>query len=82
MKDIFHNRKGQLAVMGVLFGLLIFVILWAMFFSEQITYWSNGMIEQNNLTGIEAFFMSYMNLWVLIGAILGTLAAMYFGGEQ
>lgn len=80
MARLLKNSKGQLAILGIIFALLIFVVLWAMFFSEQITYWSNDTIERNDLTGAEAFFMSYMNLWVFIGVVLGTLAAMYFGG--
>jgi len=80
MKDLFRNRKGQaIPVLGIIFALLIFIVLWFMFFGEQISYWSNSMIEQNDLTGVEAFLMAYMNLWVLIGSILGVLAAMYFG---
>jgi len=82
MKELSKNHKGQaIPILGIIFGLMIFIVLWAMFFGEQISYWSNNMIDLNNLTGAEAFFMSYMNLWVLIGVILGSLSAMYFGSE-
>jgi len=73
------NRKGQF--MSLLFGLLVFIILWVMFFAEWLSSWGAAYIVQHSATGLEAFLMANMNLWVFIGIILGTLSTIYFGGQ-
>jgi hypothetical protein len=75
------NKRGQgIPVLGVIFGLVVFVILWFMFFAQQVSYWCTATITQNNLTGLEAFFLAYMNVWIFCGVIFGTLAFLYYGG--
>jgi hypothetical protein len=76
------HKKGQLVMMAVFFGLIIFVVLWALFFGEWINVWSQQMIVLNNLTGVEAFLMSNMNLWVGLGVVFGSVSYLYFGGGR
>lgn len=77
------NRKGQgIPVLQVLFGLLIFLILWMSFFANWLQDWANRGIEQNHLTGLEAFFLAYINVWVFCGIILAVLATIYLGDQQ
>ena len=76
------NNKGQLGALSVIFGLIVFFILWAMFFAEWVSEWAQQMITDNSLVGIEAFLIANINLWIAIGVILGVLAFIYFGGGQ
>ena len=76
------NNKGQAAILGVIFVVVVFFFLWAMLFAGWISTWSGYMITDNNLTGIEAFLMANMNLWVMCGVLFGLLGFMYFGGSQ
>lgn len=76
------GKKGQVAILAVVFGLLVFVILWAMFFGAWVNTWSQQMITVNSLTGIEAFLVANMNLWIGFGVMLGSIGAIYFGGGR
>ena len=79
---ILKGKKGQLAILGVIFGLMIFTFLWVMFFAGWINTWAQQMITANSLTGIEAFLMANMNLWIGIGVLIGVVTALYFGGNN
>jgi hypothetical protein len=77
-----RSKKGQLAILGIVFGLIVFVILWALFFGEWVNLWAQQAITANNLTGIEAFLMANMNLWIGVGLIIGSVASVYLGGSR
>ena len=76
------GNKGQLAILGVIFGLFIFLILWAMFFGAWVNTWSAQMIATNSLTGLEAFLMANMNLWIGFGVLISAVGVVYFGGGR
>ena len=75
------NKSGQL-IMGVFFSLIVFLILWFMFFAKWLNQWSQQFIIDQSLTGLEAFLVSTMNVWVLIGVSIGVLVSVYFGGSN
>lgn len=62
------NKKGQIGILAFIFGIILFVILWAVWLGDQINYWVGLSIASGDVTGIEAFLLSNMNLW--IGVIL------------
>lgn len=74
------NKKGQM--MSILFSLLVFIILWAMFFGKWLADWGQRYIIQHSATGLEAFLMANMNLWVLAGLIIGVVTTLYYGGSS
>ena len=74
------NKKGQLALIGVVFGLIIFFILYALFLGEWSQGWADKMVEDNDLTGLEAFLMSNFQLWIFIGLLIGVISVIYLGG--
>jgi len=76
------NKKGQLAILGVIFSLLIFVILWAMFFGSWVNFWAQQLVTVNELTGVEAFLVLNMNLWIGVGVLIGTITTVYLGGNS
>lgn len=65
------NKKGQLGVLGVIFSLFIFFLFWAMAGGKLLKEYGEQAIEEYGYTGIIAFILANMNLWVLIGVILG-----------
>jgi len=69
-------------VLSVIFGLIVFMILWALFFGSWINTWAQQMITVNSLTGIEAFLVANMNLWVGAGTLIGAVSVLYFGGGR
>lgn len=75
------KKKAQFGILSIIFGVVVFLILWALFFAGWLNTWAEQMIIINNLTGIEAFLVSYINLWVGIGVIIGTFILAYFGGK-
>jgi len=76
------NNKGQLGVLSLIFGLIMFIILWVMFFAGFINEWSQQAITSGNVVGLEAFLLSNVNLWIAIGLIIGVLAFLYMGNRQ
>jgi len=74
------NNKGQM--LSILFSLFIFIIFWVMFFGSWVTTWTQNWINNSSLTGLEAFLVSAMNIWILAGVIIGVIAALYVGGGQ
>jgi hypothetical protein len=76
------NRKAQIGVISVVFGLIVFIVLWALFFGAWVNTWAQQMITANSLTGVEAFLMANMNLWIGIGVMFGAVGALYFGGGR
>lgn len=74
-----RNKKGFMSPLLVIFIDIAAVILWAMFAAEQFNYWGTYVIQINNLTGVEAFLWSNLNLWLFLALVLFNLAAFYFG---
>jgi len=66
------NRKGQLTIV-TLFGLMIFLGVFAAL-SPAIKTFSEQAITNGNLTGIEAFLMSNINLWIILGLVMTIFA--------
>ena len=76
------NKRGQLVIMSVAFGLLIFFVFYSIFFAGFLQQQAEQVIEEEQLTGLEAFFWAYINLWVIIGVLLGVLITVYIGGSR
>lgn len=71
------NKKG-----GLVFSLIIFLILWALFFAKWISNQGQAFINQYSLTGLEAFLIGNMNIWILAGLIIGFVMNWAFGGNN
>ena len=74
------NNKAQQGPIGFFFIVIVFVILWFTWIGGWLAQVGDTAINQDGLTGIEAFFYANLNLWVFIGLILGILGFLYFGG--
>lgn len=67
------NRRGQLSVFSVVFIILIFVIILAIALAPFITTTSEIAISYGSLSGLEAFVIGNMLLWVIIIFIIWIL---------
>lgn len=74
------NRKAQLYPLIALIGVAVALLLWGLTFGAEINYWGEQAINQNGLTGIAALSMAHINLWVIIAAVIATLALAFGGG--
>jgi len=73
------NKKGQLV--GLIFGLLVFLIVYALFLASWIGTVSEMWVSSGNLTGIEAFFASNLQGIVLLSGFIGVLWLSYVGSQ-
>ena len=73
------NKKGQLVLISIVFGLILFFILYSLFLAEWGNTWTEKAINDNNLTGLEAFLLRNFQLWVFIGLLIGVLTYVYLG---
>jgi len=82
MNALFRDKKGY-GIIGYFFLVVVFVILWFIWIGGWLAEVGETAIEENALTGIEAFFYANLNVWVFMGLILGTIGFLYFfgGGE-
>lgn len=74
------SRKSQVGVIGVIFLLLVFIILWFIWLGGWISDVGQEIIVSNSMTGVEAFFFANLNLVILVALILGMMAYIYLGG--
>jgi hypothetical protein len=74
------NKKGQ--VFGTIVLLIGFFLFYFLFGYNWLTDVSLNMIEVNNLSGIEAFLIANMNIWVLLGVFMSSMLMMFFGGSS
>ena len=78
------NRKAQtvLPIMGVLFGLLTFAILYGLGLGAWLQSAIDDYIIQTGATGLEAFLISYLQVWAFCGVALGVVIIIYMGNGQ
>lgn len=74
------NRRGQFGWIVYLVVAVFFFFFWALFFGGFIADQGAIGVAENNITGIEAFFLSNFNLVILFSLFLSIFAVVYFGG--
>lgn len=75
------NNKAQVGIVGVILLFLVFFIIWLAVLAPWITEMGQLSIQNGQLSGVEAFFVANLNLFIFIAAILGLMGWMYFGGS-
>lgn len=73
------NKKG-ITPITIIFWVLCFVMLWFLFLGQFMNIGVSSAIENNNLTGIEAFILMNMNLLIFICLIIFIVAYSYIMG--
>ena len=74
------GKKGQLTIVGLM-GMLIFLGLYAVL-SPSITTFSQQVITNGNLTGVSAFLMNSIHLWIILGFIMTIFAMATYSHQQ
>lgn len=74
------NKKGNFTPITLVFWIIIFGVVFFMFGAKFLGENSILAVEQNNLTGIEAFLLSNMVLWFILIVVISILAYVYIGG--
>lgn len=73
-----RGKKGQTAF-GVLFSLFIFTVVWIAGLASWIGEMGQAMVIGGNLTGLNAFFYSNLNLFIGICLFLAYIAVAKWG---
>lgn len=77
------NRSGQFQPILIFFQVLLVLFFLATGFANIINYWVLNAINSNELTGLVAFVLAYMNLWIILGLMLVTsIGASVFTGDD
>lgn len=74
-------KKGQAGPIAFIFLVLVFMILWFVWIGKWLNDVGQQAIIDGSLTGIEAFFYANLNLWILVGLILGVIGFTYFARQ-
>lgn len=73
------NKRGQIGVLSITVGLIMFWIMYAIILGDWINTWSQNLVTAGSLTGIEGFLASNLNLWVILGVHFSALVGAYYG---
>ena len=73
------HKKGQTGILSFLFGLIIFIIIWAVWLGAEIQSWSNAAVDAGTVTGVEAFLITNINLWIGIFLLVVIGLVTYLG---
>lgn len=73
-----NNKKGQ--IIGFFFAVIIFIAIWAFWLGAWLQDYGEYAIQKNSLTGMEAFFMANLNLFLFFAMLIMIFLALYLGG--
>lgn len=75
------NKKAQSGMIAVIFLLIIFIINWAIWLGKVIADYGTTIVQEQGITGIEAFAFENLNLIIFFALMLGAMAYFYFGSR-
>lgn len=73
-----YNKSG-FSVITLIFWVIGFIIIWALFVAKLLNDWGQAAIANNSLTGIEAFFYANLNFVIGIVFLIAILAIGLWG---
>ena len=71
------NSKGQMGMLKWIAGLIVFVLIWGIWLGKFINDWARDSIAVHGYTGADAFFLSYLNLWIFLLLLISIAFAYY-----
>lgn len=77
-----YNRSGQFFWITYLVIAGIFFMFWALFFGGFLNVAGAESVTSSGATGLEAFFLSNMNIVILFAFMLSIFSVIYFGGGR
>lgn len=78
MKKFKTNKKGVI-VIYLFFAVLFFLLVWGVFLAPLIADVGARSVADNNITGVEAFFIENLNLVIFLALILVIIVVVYSG---
>lgn len=69
-------------MVGVLILFAIFYIIWFAGLGAVIGQMGTASVEAYGHTGLLAFFLENLNIFIFIGSVLGLVGVVYWGGGQ
>lgn len=66
------KKKAQFQAIGIFIQVVFGIFFWVSGFASEITYWTQQAIINNSLSGLTAFGLAYMNLWIFLAFMLLT----------
>ena len=76
------NRTGQFFWISYLVIAGIFFMFWALFFGGFLNVAGSEAVSSSGATGMDAFFLSNMNIVILFAFMLSIFSVVYFGGGR
>lgn len=76
---MFSNKKAQTSGIVVIFAFICAFILGAIFLFKWIIDLSQNAVTTGGISGIEAFFMSNMILWIILAMFLALAIGIVAG---
>ena len=76
------SRKGQKGIVGFIFYLAVFILLWAFFIADLLTWVGQNALAGGNITGVELFIMTNLNLVVLVCVIISLGLFTAYAGSK
>ena len=75
------NRRAQIGPIGAVMLFIVFLLMWFIWLGAWVGEVGKMMVQQNSLTGVEAFFFNNLNFVIFISMLLGVIGFMYFRTE-
>lgn len=70
------NGKAEVGVIGFIFLFIVFAIIWFMWLGGWVAEVGAQVVATNHLTGVEAFFLTNLNMVIMFAAVLGVMGYM------
>jgi hypothetical protein len=67
------NTKGQLSIFSIVFIIIIFAIILGLGLAPVVNLFTNLSISLGGLTGLEAFLIGNLLLWIIVIFIIWAL---------
>jgi hypothetical protein len=76
------NKKGQQGLVGFIFLIIVFLILFGLWIGKFINDITHQMVVEQDMGGIEAFLFENLGLFIVLALILGILYYFAFGASR
>lgn len=79
---IIDNKRGQFAIITFFFAIIIFFFIWAFWLGGFLSDYADQAISAGTVTGLEAFILANLNLFIFLGIILTVFIVIYLGAQS
>lgn len=73
------NKRGGLVIISVIFMWIMFFLVWGLWLGKFFSDRCQELITTGEYTGIEAFILANINVFVVVCVLLGGAVTIYFG---